>query len=201
MSDVLLSAKKIRKVFNQGQSELEILKDLNLDIRSGEAVCLVGASGAGKSTLLHILGTLDQPTSGEVFYQNKSLTQMGDEELSQFRNHEMGFVFQSHHLLQEFTALENILIPAKIQKMDKTLALQRAEENLKFLGLTPRANHFPNQLSGGELQRVAIARALMCRPKILFADEPTGSLDSLNSGKIQDLFFELKESLGLPWLS
>lgn len=197
MNEVLLSARKIRKTFPQGNGELEILKDLSLDIRRGEAICIVGSSGAGKSTFLHILGTLDQPTSGEIYYQDKSLTQMADEEISRFRNTEMGFVFQFHHLLQEFTALENVLIPAKVAGLDRTLALQRAEENLKLLGLTSRASHFPNQLSGGELQRVAIARALMCRPKILFADEPTGNLDSTNSGKIQDLFFELKESLGL----
>lgn len=197
MSDILLSARKIRKSYQQGSGELEILKDLSIDIRMGDAICIVGASGAGKSTFLHILGTLDQPNSGEIFYQGRSLTSMSDEEISKFRNLEMGFVFQFHHLLQEFTALENILIPAKVAGLDKTEALRRAEENLKLLGLTARATHYPNQLSGGELQRVAIARALICRPKILFADEPTGNLDSQNSGKIQDLFFELKQTLGL----
>ncbi len=197
MSEILLSARKIRKSYQQGSGELEILKDLSIDIRMGDAICIVGASGAGKSTFLHILGTLDQPNSGEIFYQGRSLTTMSDEEISKFRNLEMGFVFQFHHLLQEFTALENVLIPAKVAGIEKTEALRRAEENLKMLGLTARATHYPNQLSGGELQRVAIARALMCRPKILFADEPTGNLDSQNSGKIQDLFFELKQSLGL----
>jgi lipoprotein-releasing system ATP-binding protein len=146
---------------------------------------------------LHILGTLDRPTSGELFFQGRSLFSMGDEELAKFRNQEMGFVFQFHHLLSEFNALENVMIPARIAGMDKTEALGRAEGLMKQMGLTTRMLHFPSQLSGGELQRVAIARALICRPQILFADEPTGNLDSQNSGMIQDLFFQLKESLGL----
>ena len=197
MSDLLLSARKIRKVYPQGAGELEIVKDLSIDIRKGEAICIVGSSGAGKSTFLHILGTLDRPTSGELFFQGRSLLQMNDEEQAKFRNQEMGFVFQFHHLLSEFNALENVMIPARVAGMDRTESLGRAEDLLRKMGLTTRMLHFPSQLSGGELQRVAIARALICRPQILFADEPTGNLDSQNSGMIQDLFFQLKESLGL----
>lgn len=197
MNEVLISAKNIRKSYSQGASELEILRGISLDIRKGEAICIVGASGAGKSTFLHILGTLDRPNSGELFFQNQSLLTMQDDELALFRNKEMGFVFQFHHLLSEFTALENVMIPARVAGMDKTEALGRAETLLRQMGLTTRMTHFPSQLSGGELQRVAIARALVCRPQVLFADEPTGNLDSQNGALIQDLFFQLKETMGL----
>jgi lipoprotein-releasing system ATP-binding protein len=197
MSEILLSARKIRKAYAQGPETLEILKDVSIDIRQGEAVCIVGASGAGKSTLLHILGTLDQPTSGEVFFQQHSLTEMNDDELALFRNKQMGFVFQFHHLLSEFNALENVMIPARVSGLERNEALGQAEELLRTMGLSERLTHFPSQLSGGELQRVAIARALVCKPKILFADEPTGNLDSHNGNRIQDLFFELKEKMGL----
>ncbi len=197
MSDILLSARKIRKAYTQGPDSLEILKEISLDIRAGQAVCIVGASGSGKSTLLHILGTLDQPSSGEVFFQNQSLTSMNSEAVASFRNKQMGFVFQFHHLLTEFTALENVMIPARVAGVEKSEATGQAEKLLRSLGLAERMNHFPSQLSGGELQRVAIARALVCKPQILFADEPTGNLDSLNGNKIQDLFFELKEKMGL----
>jgi len=194
---VILSARNIRKSYPQGSGELPIVKDISLDIRQGEAICIVGASGAGKSTLLHILGTLDRPSSGDLYFQNRSLQAMSDEELARFRNKEMGFVFQFHHLLSEFTALENVMIPARISGLEKKEAEARAEEVLRLLGLGDRLQHFSSQLSGGELQRVAIARALICRPQILFADEPTGNLDSHNSQIIQNLFFELKQSLGL----
>jgi lipoprotein-releasing system ATP-binding protein len=197
MSDVLLSARKIRKSYVQGESELEILKEINLDIKKGDAICIVGASGSGKSTFLHILGTLDKPSGGDLYFQDQSLLAMNDEDLALFRNREIGFVFQFHHLLSEFTALENVMIPARVAGLDKTEALGRAEDLLRQMGLTTRMSHFPSQLSGGELQRVAIARALVCRPQILFADEPTGNLDSHNGGLIQDLFFHLKETLGL----
>lgn len=197
MNDVLIRAQNIRKSYSQGSSELEILKDISLDIKKGEAICIVGSSGAGKSTFLHILGTLDRPNSGELYFQNQSLLSMPDEELAAFRNQQMGFVFQFHHLLSEFTALENVMIPARVAKMDKGQALARAEELLRLMNLTTRMNHYPSQLSGGELQRVAIARALVCKPQVLFADEPTGNLDSQNGAMIQDLFFQLKETMGL----
>lgn len=193
----LLSAKYIRKFYQQGASELEILKDISLDIQQGDAICINGASGAGKSTLLHILGTLDRPTKGDLLFEGKSLLTMADEELALFRNRQMGFVFQFHHLLTEFTALENVMIPARVGSIEKGEAESRAHSLLEKLGLEHRLSHYPSQLSGGELQRVAIARALVCRPQILFADEPTGNLDSQNSGAIQDLFFQLKELMGL----
>ncbi len=197
VNSVLLSAKNIFKSYQQGAGQLEILKDLSLDVKAGDAVCIVGASGSGKSTLLHILGTLDKPNSGDLRFEGRSLLLMKDEEVAAFRNQQMGFVFQFHHLLSEFTALENIILPARVASLDSKEALDRAMSLLKFMGLEARKDHYPNQLSGGELQRVAIARSLICRPKILFADEPTGNLDSVNSGAIQDLFFHLKESMGL----
>lgn len=200
-TDVLLSARRLRKVYPQGAGELEIVKDVSLDIRAGEAVCIVGASGAGKSTLLHMLGTLDRPTSGELYFRNDSavcnLLQMSDEWLSQFRSKTMGFVFQFHHLLSEFTAIENVMIAARVAGVEKAQANDMAADLLTQMGLAAREDHYPNQLSGGELQRVAIARALVNKPQILFADEPTGNLDSQNGAHIQDLFFQLKESMGL----
>lgn len=194
---VILSAQKVKKVYPQGSGELEILREISLDIHAGEAICIVGASGAGKSTLLHILGTLDRPSSGQLFFKGQSLLDMADEELAQFRNQEMGFVFQFHHLLTEFSALENVMIPARIAGVNKKEAALKAEEMLTLLGLQERLTHYPSQLSGGELQRVAIARSLINRPQVLLADEPTGNLDSKNGGIIQDLFFQLKQSMGL----
>ena len=197
VSAPIISAQKVKKSYPQGAGELEILREISIDIAPGEAVCIVGASGAGKSTLLHILGTLDRPSSGSLFFKGQSLLDMPDEELAKFRNQEMGFVFQFHHLLTEFSALENVMIPARISGLSKKEAEVKAEEMLSLLGLKERLAHYPSQLSGGELQRVAIARSLICRPQVLFADEPTGNLDSKNGAIIQDLFFQLKESMGL----
>lgn len=196
-SPIILKAHNISKTFPQGAGELSILKNVAIEIKQGDAVCIVGASGAGKSTLLHILGTLDRPTGGEVYFENQNLSQMNEEDLAQFRNKEMGFVFQFHHLLTEFNALENVMIPARVGGVPLSEATAKAEHLLKQLGMGHRLDHYPNQLSGGELQRVAIARALIRNPKILFADEPTGNLDSSNSAVIQDLFFQLKELFGL----
>jgi lipoprotein-releasing system ATP-binding protein len=197
MSDVLVKARGIRKSYAQGVSELEILKGVDVDIRAGEAVSIVGASGAGKSTLLHILGTLDRPNAGEVFFRGESLFAKSEEEMALFRNEKMGFVFQFHHLLAEFTAVENVMMPCRIHGESKAAARGKALHLLEQLGLRDRADHYPSQLSGGELQRVAIARALVRRPPVLFADEPTGNLDSQNSQMIQKLFFQLKEQYGL----
>lgn len=197
MTEVLLKARQIWKTYPQGAGELSILRGVDLDVAAKEALCILGASGAGKSTLLHILGTLDRPTKGELKFQNQDLISASEEELAQFRNSTMGFVFQFHHLLAEFTALENVMIPCRLVGQSKSEAEQRAEVLLKELGLKDRLRHYPSQLSGGELQRVAIARALVRNPKILFADEPTGNLDSQNSIRIQNLFFELKERMGL----
>lgn len=197
MSNVLLSAKNLSKSFVQGSGQLQILNHVDFELKEGEAICIVGASGAGKSTLLHILGSLDRPDSGEIFYQGQSLLTLSDEELAQFRARELGFVFQFHHLLAEFTAVENVMLPLRMNGDSKSAALAKAEDLLRQLGLIDRAHHYPYQLSGGELQRVSIARALVKRPKILLADEPTGNLDSVNSHQIQDLFFYLKELFGL----
>jgi lipoprotein-releasing system ATP-binding protein len=193
----LLSAQKLVKSYQQGTGELPILKGLSIDIYPGEAIGIQGASGSGKSTLLHILGTLDRPQSGELFFEDRNLSVLNDEELSQFRNREMGFVFQFHHLVSEFTAIENVALPCRVAGESKKQSLDKAKELLEVLGLGGRFDHYPNQLSGGELQRVAIARALVQKPKLLFADEPTGNLDTNNSRKVQDLFFDLQSRFNL----
>ncbi len=190
----LIELSQVSKSYSQ---DLEILKNIDLKISAQESVCIVGPSGAGKSTLLHILGTLDTPTKGDVVIAGKKVSAMNDESLAAFRNHEMGFVFQFHHLLNEFTALENVLIPARLKGLTHREAEEKAKQYLERVGLYHRISHYPNQLSGGELQRVAIARALVNGPKILFADEPTGNLDSQNSEFIQNMFFQLKELFGL----
>lgn len=187
----------LTKNYMTGSSELQVLKGISFSIQQGEAICLLGASGAGKSTLLQILGTLDSPTDGKVFYSGEDVFSLNDESLAQFRNQKMGFVFQFHHLIQEMNALENIMLPALIAGEDSSVSREEALKWLEFMGLSDRSEHFPHQLSGGELQRVAIARALIRKPEVLFADEPTGNLDSENSQKIQDLFFELRNKLGL----
>ncbi|MBC7419664.1 MAG: ABC transporter ATP-binding protein [Bdellovibrio sp.] len=192
-----IDVQNLQKVYKTGASELAVLKGITFQIKKGEAVCLLGTSGAGKSTLLQILGTLDRPTSGQVLYRGQNLFELNDESLAQFRNEKMGFVFQFHHLIQEMTAVENVMLPALIANENKLEAREKAMNWLQFLGLGERYDHFPNQLSGGELQRVAIARALIKNPEVLFADEPTGNLDSENSQKIQELFFELRNKLGL----
>lgn len=194
MSDnkqVLLSARGIHKSYAQGTGRLHILKGVDLDVHENESLCIVGASGAGKSTLLHILGALDSPDEGEVFFRSNNIFKLGDEQLASYRNRSLGFVFQFHHLLAEFTALENVLLPARLSGLSHQVAKKKAENLLNRIGLSQRLHHFPSQLSGGEAQRVAIARALVNEPEILFADEPTGNLDSKNGLMIQDLFFEL----------
>lgn len=193
----MLKVRDIKKSFPQGSGELHILRGLNLEVFPGEALSIVGASGAGKSTFLHILGTLDRPTSGEVLYRGESLFKKTDEELALFRNQKVGFVFQFHHLLSEFSAEENIMMPGRIAGRSARECRKRADELISILGIDHRRSHFPSEMSGGEQQRVAIARALFCQPEILMADEPTGNLDTDNSLKIQDLFFELKQELHL----
>lgn len=196
-ADVILAAKGVTKSYPMGATRLEILRGIDLEVRVGEAVCIVGSSGAGKSTLLHILGSLDQPTLGKVFFNGIDLTREKDEALAKYRNSSMGFVFQFHHLMSEFSALENVMMPARIAGLSHKESEERAEELLRELGLAERLKHFPSELSGGEQQRVAIARALVRNPKVLFADEPTGNLDTANAQKIQELFFELKARLKL----
>jgi len=173
---------------------LKVLKGVNLKIESGQIVSIVGASGAGKSTLLHILGTLDTPDNGKLIIDDTDVTKLNQKEIANFRNRNIGFVFQFHHLLPEFTALENVLIPSMISNQNQHNKTQRAKEILDYLGLIERLNHRPSELSGGEQQRVAIARALINSPKVIFADEPTGNLDSENSNEILNLFFDLSNN-------
>lgn len=195
--DNIISVENLTKTYVTGASELQVLKGITFNIEQGEAICLLGASGAGKSTLLQIIGTLDRPTEGRVLWRGQNIFTMDDEKLAGFRNEKMGFVFQFHHLLQELSAIENVMLPALIAGTRSKECEHEAMNWLDFMGLRDRAEHFPSQLSGGELQRVAIARALIKKPEVLFADEPTGNLDSENSQKIQDLFFELRQRLGL----
>lgn len=200
LGESLLSARGLSKSYPMGEKRLDVLKRVNVDIKRGEALCIVGSSGAGKSTLLHILGTLDRPTLGRVFFKGRDVTEKSDEELARFRNNSMGFVFQFHHLLSEFTALENVMMPCRIAGLSRAKSERAASRLLDLLGMASRAEHFPSELSGGEQQRVAIARALVRQPEVLLADEPTGNLDSENGNRIQNLLFELKENLGLTLL-
>ena len=176
--------------------KLQVLKGVNVEIAAGEVVSIVGASGAGKSTLLHLLGTLDRPDRGKILIDGTDVSSLSTTKLAQFRNANIGFIFQFHNLLPEFTALENVCIPAFIGKTDKAAAEKRALELLTFLGLAERAHHKPSQLSGGEQQRVAVARALINKPKVIFADEPSGNLDSKNARELHELFFSLREQFG-----
>ena len=185
----MIIANNISKSFG----DLEILKDINLEIKKGEMVSIVGSSGAGKTTLLQILGTLSKPDSGEIIINDKSINNLTEKQLSKFRNQNIGFVFQFHNLLPEFSAIENVCIPAFITNKNKKETEEKAKEILSFLNLSHRLEHKPNQLSGGEKQRVAIARALINDPGVIFADEPTGNLDTKNTDELYDLFFSLRE--------
>ncbi|MBX3163373.1 MAG: ABC transporter ATP-binding protein [Bacteroidetes bacterium] len=186
----MILGKNIRRKFN----DLEILKGVDIEIQQGEVVSIVGSSGAGKTTLLTILGTLDRPTSGEVFINNEAVFKLNDKKLAAFRNQNIGFVFQFHQLLPEFNALENICIPALIANKSKKESEKKALELLELLNLKDRASHKPSELSGGEQQRVAVARALINNPKVIFADEPSGNLDSTNAQELHQLFFKLREN-------
>ncbi len=181
-------------LLNKRYGELHVLKDVDLHIKPSEIVALMGASGAGKTTLLQIIGTLDKADSGQIFINDKDITTLGDNKLSEFRNKEIGFVFQFHHLLAEFTALENVMLPSLIGKRNKKEVEERAKELLNVMHLYERANHKPSQLSGGEQQRVAVARALINSPSIILADEPSGNLDSRNAKELHEYFFKLRET-------
>ena len=188
----MIEIKGVTKSFGS----LQVLKGIDLRIEKGEIVSIVGPSGAGKTTLLQILGTLDKPDSGSVVVDGIETSTLSTNKLSEFRNTHLGFVFQFHQLLPEFTAIENIMIPAYIAGMKPKEARSRAEELLAFMGLSDRATHKPNELSGGEKQRVAVARALMNNPAVILADEPSGSLDSKNKEELHKLFFDLRDKFG-----
>lgn len=187
----ILEAVDIKKQFQSGPEVLHVLRGIDLVIQKGEIVVIMGPSGVGKSTLLHILGTLDKPTTGEVYINSQDVSKLKETEIALFRNKNIGFVFQFHYLLPEFTALENLLVPNMIGDRNWKNNIDRAKELLGEVGLSERLNHRPNQLSGGEQQRVAMARALINRPKIVFADEPTGNLDSQNSHALFELILKL----------
>ena len=189
----MIHAKNIHKSFG----ELEVLKGVDLSIAKGEIVSIVGPSGAGKTTLLQILGTLDKPNTGDVLVDGIDFSKLGEKELAAFRNKHIGFIFQFHQLLPEFTALENVMIPALIARKDVKKTTQKAKELLQYLQLADRMEHKPNELSGGEKQRVAVARALINDPGLILADEPSGSLDSKNKEELHKLLFELREKFGL----
>ena len=188
----MITAKNITKSFGQ----LQVLKGIDLEIAKGEIVSIVGPSGAGKTTLLQIIGTLDRPDGGSLTVNGTDITTLSRKQLSDFRNRHIGFVFQFHQLLPEFTALENIMIPAFIAGKSHKEAKSRAEELLRFMNLSDRATHKPAELSGGEKQRVAVARALVNNPAVILADEPTGSLDSQNKQELHQLFFDLRQEFG-----
>ena len=195
--DVLICARNLVKSFNNGGVSIDVLADINFDLAVAETVAIVGASGIGKSTLLHILGTLDQPDSGTLLFKGEDVFGYNDVELARFRNESIGFVFQFHHLLSEFSALENAMMPALIQGMSRQKATEAAEVILVRVGLQDRLRQRVGKLSGGEQQRVALARALVMRPAVLLADEPTGNLDKGNSDQIHELLMELNQELAM----
>ncbi len=192
----MIKAQKIRKSFGS----LEVLKGIDIEFTPGRIYSIVGASGAGKTTLLQILGTLSKPDEGEIYFGDKRISSMSDKQLAAFRNREIGFVFQFHHLLPEFNALENVCIPAFIAKISKAKAEKKAKDLLGYLGLANRMTHKPSELSGGEKQRVAMARALVNSPGVVMADEPSGNLDSNNRNELHELLFRLRDEMGQTFI-
>ncbi len=196
----LLRVRDLYKTFTLGNQTVEVLKGISLDLDRGEMLAMVGASGVGKSTFLHILGTLDLPTKGTVWYENQDLFQLSEPALAEFRNRRIGFVFQFHHLLPEFTALENTYLPALIQRCPKEKAIEEAMTLLAEVGLAHRVHHKPGELSGGEQQRVAVARALVRNPDLVLADEPTGNLDTKTGETLFNLLKDLKQKRGTAFV-
>ena len=196
MSEALLKARDLGKRFSEGRLSVEVLQEVNLAIPARQSVAITGASGSGKSTLLHLLGGLDLPSRGEVLINNQNISRLNEVERGALRNQYLGFVYQFHHLLPEFTALENVAMPLLIRRADKRQALAEAAELLDKVGLAERLAHKPGELSGGERQRAAIARALVTRPKCVLVDEPTGNLDQKTADQVFDLILELNQSLG-----
>lgn len=192
-TDNLLSAHEIRKVYDSSGGKVEVLKGVSLEIHPGEIVSIIGPSGVGKSTLLNIIGTLDRPTSGELIIKEKDVFSMSDSELSKFRNVSIGFIFQFHHLLPEFTALENVMLPALLSGNSKEAVMDKASLLLADVGLSNRETHKPSELSGGERQRVAVARALMNEPELVLADEPSGNLDRDNAEALYELIWKMRD--------
>jgi lipoprotein ABC transporter, ATP-binding protein len=195
MNKVVLKCDNVSKSYKDGQLNVNVLNQLRLEVLEGQSVSIIGSSGSGKSTLMHILGGLDKPTSGSVVLMGQDLSQLGQKQLGLLRNQYLGFVYQFHHLLPEFSALENVMMPLLIGKMKKAEAEQCAVEMLEKAGLKKRIQHRPSELSGGERQRAAIARALVTRPKCLLADEPTGNLDRKNAQNVLDMMLDLKSEL------
>jgi len=191
MTDSVLEARDVGRQFQQGPVTLEVLRAVNVAILAGERLSIVGASGSGKTTLLQVLGGLDKPSSGQVFVEGKDIHALGEKERGDLRNHSMGFVYQFHHLLPEFSALENVAMPLLVRRMNTGEAKDRASEILKRVGLGERLTHRPHQLSGGERQRASVARALVTQPKLVLADEPTGNLDTRNAEGVFELMLEL----------
>ena len=193
----LLEVRNLYKSYGSGTAKVEVLKGIDLTVESGDTVALVGPSGAGKSTLLHVMGTIDRPTSGQVLFDGKEIFSLSDQPLAAFRNRSIGFVFQFHHLLPEFSALENVMMPLLIAGVKKAQAEGKARGLLDDVGLSHRITHRPGELSGGEQQRVAIARALVSSPRLLLADEPTGNLDMKTSEEVHALLYSIQKSTGI----
>ena len=200
MSLSVLRCQSIYKSYQEAESEVKILQNVSLEVQAGETLAILGSSGSGKSTLLHILGTLDAPNSGEVYFQDVCLTTLNPKKQAQFRNKQLGFVYQFHHLLPEFSAQENVAMPLLIAGVDKNDALNKAQILLERVGLSHRISHKPSQMSGGERQRVAIARALVNTPKVIMADEPTGNLDESNSQQIFELIQDINKEFNTAFI-
>ncbi|MEO2279337.1 lipoprotein-releasing ABC transporter ATP-binding protein LolD [Pseudoalteromonas pernae] len=200
MSNLILHCQDLVKVYQDAAEQVEVLKGVQLDVHKGESIAVVGSSGSGKSTLLHILGTLDKPTSGQVLICSQDVAKLDRKQQAAFRNKHLGFIYQFHHLLMEFTALENVAMPLLIAGVDAKTAQQKAKEMLDKVGLSHRASHKPAKLSGGERQRVAIARAVVTEPDLVLADEPTGNLDKVNAQRIYELLMALQNDLGTSFI-
>lgn len=196
----LIEVRGLQKSFVEGGEEIQVLRGLDMELSSGERVAIVGESGVGKSTLLHILGTLDRPTGGRVLYQGRDILSFDDEALAEFRNRELGFVFQFHYLLPDFNALENVMLPALIQGWPWERAWEEAAQLLDAVGLGDRMSHRPGKLSGGEQQRVAVARAVILKPQVILADEPTGDLDPHTGEEVENILFRLNEEKGVAFV-